>query len=191
MQVCFCPRVVFLELECPLRRWDQRCNRPPAAGMRAIVLISSRGFMNAAMAQRVCGLFKQDINLWQEGTMNGKGYGVFAPKLAKRFCSAACVIATFQTAFLRLRKKHLCGDVNMGCHGTLQTCLPEKGATRAGRHRWRGARRRQQSCLSDLIPLSNYHLRKIWNPATPSTLRLSPHHSILLIQGEAPVQCGL
>lgn len=41
-------------------------------------------------------------------------------KLVKRFCSAPpCVISTFQPAFLRLRKKRLCEDMNV----TLQTCV--------------------------------------------------------------------
>lgn len=42
------------------------------------------------------------------------------PKLAKRFCSAtSCVISTFQPAFLRLRKKHFCVDMNV----TLRTSM--------------------------------------------------------------------
>lgn len=48
-------------------------------GMWTIVLISSIGFMNIPVGWRVCGLFKQDINQWLKGTMNGKGYGVLAP----------------------------------------------------------------------------------------------------------------
>lgn len=33
VQVCFCCCVVFLELQCPLRRWDQCYNGPSATGM--------------------------------------------------------------------------------------------------------------------------------------------------------------
>lgn len=90
------------------------------------------------------------------------------PKLAKRFCAAAsCVISTFQPAFLRLRKKHLCEDMNV----TLRTSIFHLGeekrwqggaggvAWHAGAPHWQ-----QQSCLSAMIPLSINHFIKTCTP---------------------------
>lgn len=50
------------------------------------------------------------------------------PKLVKRFCSAAaCVISTFQPAFLWLRKKHLCEDMNVALQASVFHLGEEKG----------------------------------------------------------------
>lgn len=43
----------------------------------------------------------------------------------------------------------------------------------------------QQSSLSDMISIN--HLMKTCSPPSPSMLSVCPDHSILLIQGEAPV----
>lgn len=189
---------MFLELQCPLRRWDQRYDGPSATGMWAIVLISSRGFINAAIAQRVCGLFKQDINLWQkkqwmEKDMECLPQGWWNASAPRRCRQRVSFRHSSQHSFA-FGKKHLCGNVNVSCDSSDNYCLPEKGETRTGRHWWRcvtrrSAQWRQQLCLSDMVPLNINHLMK--NPPTPSMLRVSPDHSILLIQGEAPVQCGL
>lgn len=108
------------------------------------------------------------------------------PKLVKRFCSAAsCVISTFQPAFLRLRKKHLCEDMNV----TLQTSMftwerrNEDRVAPLVLRNMQGPHWQQQRCLSDMIPLSINHFIKTCTPQ----YRVCPDHSILLIQGEAPV----